>query len=610
MEEFVGQLWHRWVSGRTEREYVDAAVALADICAPLTTYYRALGGDPGKRLEGATARESRARRRWLERLAGANNRFVASWQDERSLRLPVHIALFPEATLNEALYYWLAALAAKCPQLQHWFLDNQRITQQLLAQYPGLRASYQRLVQASLAIRGSLSHDHPLGAAREAAIRQALLEPGSVMQLPYAERDPLPIPLWLYPAPMRGLSAPAGATTPDASEQKLNAPQQLLEGQRKSAERIEDERKTDGLMVFQLASLFSWAEQVAVDRCQDENTEDDSSLAAQECDVITLARQQRAGAAKVKFDLDLPAAENDDLPLGQGIRLPEWDYRKNQLIDDFCLLQPLLADAAPATPLPEELRVQAHQLRKRFSLLRPQREWHYRQASGEEIDLSAYLEACTRTQRQAELSDVFKARTASQRDLSCLLLADLSMSTDTAISEHQRTIDVIRDTLLLLAEALHSCGDRFAVYGFSSVKNKQIRYQLLKNFSEPYADINRGRIQALKPGFYTRMGAAIRQSTLILSAEKSQQRLLLILSDGKPNDIDHYEGRYGIEDTRQAVIEAKQAGLTPFCVTVDAKGNDYLPYLFGHKGYAVVQEATRLPQLLPQLYLNLTAVSH
>ncbi|WP_156499982.1 nitric oxide reductase activation protein NorD, partial [Oleiphilus sp. HI0061] len=151
--------------------------------------------------------------------------------------------------------------------------------------------------------------------------------------------------------------------------------------------------------------------------------------------------------------------------------------------------------------------------------------------------------------------------------------------------------------------------DPFAIYGFSSIKNKQVRYNLLKNFSEPYGDAARGRILEIKPGFYTRMGAGIRQSTEVLKTQATQKRLMLIVSDGKPNDIDHYEGRYGVEDTRKAVQEAKQQGLQPFCITIDEDGNDYLPYLFGDHGYAVISDTARLPALLPKIYLNLTGLS-
>ncbi|HEX5276361.1 MAG TPA: VWA domain-containing protein, partial [Fluviicoccus sp.] len=116
----------------------------------------------------------------------------------------------------------------------------------------------------------------------------------------------------------------------------------------------------------------------------------------------------------------------------------------------------------------------------------------------------------------------------------------------------------------------------------------------------------RGRIAAIKPGFYTRMGAAIRHSTTILKEQPAERRLLLVLTDGKPNDVDHYEGRYGIEDTRHAVRAAREAGLTVFCVTIDRDAADYLPHLFGGQGFVVVKDANELPRLLPRLYLQMT----
>jgi nitric oxide reductase NorD protein len=165
---------------------------------------------------------------------------------------------------------------------------------------------------------------------------------------------------------------------------------------------------------------------------------------------------------------------------------------------------------------------------------------------------------------------------------------------------------VIRDSLLLFGDALAATGDRFALYGFSSVRRDNVRFHLLKGFDERYDDRIRGRLAALKPGFYTRMGAAIRHATAILSTRRTARRLLLILTDGKPNDLDKYEGRYGIEDTRMAIIEARRLGLTPFCVTIDETAGDYLPHLFGAAGYVVVHDAAMLPRVLPSLYARLT----
>jgi len=145
------------------------------------------------------------------------------------------------------------------------------------------------------------------------------------------------------------------------------------------------------------------------------------------------------------------------------------------------------------------------------------------------------------------------------------------------------------------------------MYGFSSRRRNYVRFHILKLFDESYSAMVKGRIQAIKPGYYTRMGAAIRYATELLGTESSSQKLLLILTDGKPNDLDKYEGRYGIEDTRMAVREAARQGVRPFCVTIDEKARDYLPYLFGSRSYMLVRDAGELPAKLPLLYARLTA---
>ena len=114
------------------------------------------------------------------------------------------------------------------------------------------------------------------------------------------------------------------------------------------------------------------------------------------------------------------------------------------------------------------------------------------------------------------------------------------------------------------------------------------------------------RVNAIKPGYYTRMGAALRHATARLLQRGERQRLLIILTDGKPNDLDVYEGRYGLEDTRHAVREARALGLTPFCITIDAKAHDYLPHLFGSQGYALVHRPQDLVRRLASAYAGLT----
>ena len=606
MEEFIGEVWHKYISSKVATGFPEAGVELATFQSQLSTYFHCLGGAPGKVVEAAEPRILGNHRPLLQRIAGSHRRAALCWQDQRSLRLPPVIDYLPEKEQNEALYFWLAALGAKLSTMKHWFVENQLATLAILTSHPGLKTGYQMLAKAVVAQRPLIEHLPQKLQAREQAIQRAILKPGSVKSLPLAIGEPLFVPLWLYPAPLYNVGAgnvedsdEQGASSEKNKTESLNSP-------RKSAQYFDDEKQTDGLLVFKLEALFSWAEQVDMDRSQQEDLDQDLQGAADDLDVITLSRKRKAGSAKVKFDMDLPAPFNDDLYLGPGLKLPEWNYKKRAMLKDFCFVQPMLSDEAVPSKLPENLKEQANCLKRQFNLLRPLSVLQRRQPFGDEIDLDAWLDIKTQPNAMIDGENLYLAKKKNARDMSTLVLADLSMSTDSGVTTEQRVVDVIRDSLLLFSEALSACDDPFAIYGFSSIKNKQIRFQLLKNFSEIYSDHTRGRILAIEPGFYTRMGAAIRQSVSVLKMQNSNQKLLLIISDGKPNDIDHYEGRYGIEDTRQAILEAKRQGIQPFCITIDAQANDYLPYLFGDQGYTLVRDIQQLPKMLPKLYLNLS----
>lgn len=614
MEEWVGQLWHRFITRRARREHPEAAVTLEAVRREVAVLFRALGGDPGLRVEAANETAHGARRRWLERIAGTGTHVELAWRDEETLRLPPRIAWFESPALNRDLYLWLAALAAgsdPCVGEADWLRRNARATAETLARYPGLRPRYARLVAAHLAQRPDPEGLPGAEAAQERAIRAALQEPvAAAAPLPPASRPPWPVPLWLHPHPP-GMSEASAA--PDAAEdgasEEADAARSLESDKRRRARRVEMPDGRDGLLAFRLESLFSRAEYVPVDRPTEEGMDADAARALEDLETLSLARDTSRTGARLRFDLDLPPEAHDDLRLGAGIPLPEWDWKRQQLVPDRCRLQRMLARDAEPTALPPRLRAQARRVRALFELFRPRRLWHNRQADGIEPDLDAYLRFLTDRLRGTTPTDVplYREFRNLERDLSCLLLADLSLSTDSWVNNDRRVIDVIRDSLFLFSEALAATGDRFALYGFSSRRRDHVRFHHIKGFDEPWGDRVRGRIQAIRPGYYTRMGAAIRYATRLLEKESSSQRLLLILTDGKPNDLDRYEGRYGIEDTRMAVREAAQQGIQPFCVTIDEQARDYLPYLFGAERWLLVRNAAELPRKLPLLYARLTA---
>ena len=614
MEEWVGEVWHKYITRKASTEFKQAKVQFDDVAKSVGVVYRALGGDMVKRVEPAHPRDYLIRRSLLQKLAGDSVQVSLAWQDEESLRLPESLAVFPEAKLNYDLYIWLAVLAAHhSGQFRHWAIDNQQLVVDVLAKYPSLQARYDRLAKAFIALRAEPNPKKSEEVEMEMAIRKAILTPGAVAEFPRVSYAPQAVYLWLYPSAHVDPNVIPEINEVEMAEQDEQDDKKMpnkSKASRKDAERVDTGDEKSGMMIFRLESMFSWSEFANVDRGSDDSDEDDeeNQRVIDDLDKITLSKQQEQKSARVKIDLDLPSESEDDIPLGEGIKLPEYNYKKQILEQDRCLLLPMLPKDSKPMKLPLKLQKMAKIIQAQFEQLQSVRYWLKAQPQGEELDLTSWLDFHVESQTSpTEEKGLYQSFRGSNRDISSLLLADLSMSTDAHIDNTSRVIDVVQDSMLLFGEALNSVGDRFAMYGFSSVKRSNVRFSMIKNFNEPYTDHVRGRIQALRPGFYTRIGAAIRQATSVLAEQQNVQKLLLILTDGKPNDIDHYEGRFGIEDTREAIKEAVKLGIKPFCITIDQEAEEYLPYLFGSDGYTVIHKPSQLPIRLPQLYHQLTS---
>ena len=609
LEELVGSTWHRFITKRAITHFPEAIVYLDDMRVTAGIFFRALGGEGGLQIESATDVEVYAKRSVLQRLAGVGNKTQYAWRDEETLRLPESIALFPTKQLNRDLYLWLTALSVIDVAEGDWISKNQLRTAKTLAIWPGLISRYQQLVQAHIQQRPQPEALSEREAKQELLIRQALLNANCNIHLDYAKRPPHPVSLWLHPSPSpMEFNSTQPIHDPDLPEGVENKKEQNKQSKRKSGNRTEMPEGNEGLMSFRLESLWSWGEYSKVDRTSTEDDDDDVMQTAEDMDNITVAQDSETTASKIKLDLDLPSSRYDDIVLGEGIAIDEWDYKKHILQKDHCRIIPMRSRDAESCELPQRLKSQARKIRQQFEILRPQRHWINRQTDGTELDLESYINFLTDRKQGHVNSDtpVYRDCKNETRDLACMLLADLSLSTDAHINNTSRVVDVIRDAVYLFSEALSVTGDRFALHGFSSRNRNHVRFYNIKGFDETYNDEIRGYIDAIRPGYYTRMGAAIRYASNILEKETSAQKLLLIITDGKPNDLDKYEGRYGIEDTRQAILEAEKKGLQPFCVTIDEKAEDYLPYLFGKNAYILIKNAEELPAKLPSLYLRLT----
>jgi nitric oxide reductase NorD protein len=283
---------------------------------------------------------------------------------------------------------------------------------------------------------------------------------------------------------------------------------------------------------------------------------------------------------------------------------PEWDWRLGAYRDPGATVLLLPASSGAQQWVDDTLaarRGMLHEIRRRFELLRAQRLRLRRQLDGADIDLQAYVDSHADFRAGLPMAQrLYQTERRSRRDMAIMLLVDVSGSTDGWIAADRRIVDVEREALLLVCVALEGMDEPYSVLAFSGEGPQAVVVRSVKRFDERYDNTVARRIAGLEPEHYTRAGAAMRHASTLLMKQPAEHRLLLLLSDGKPNDIDDYDGRYGVEDLRQAVTEAKLQGISPFCLTIDRQAASYLPAVFGPNHYALLPR----PELLPVVLLD------
>lgn len=626
MEEWIGQQWHRLITRWAAQGHPEAVVTLEEVRKPLGLLFRCGGGSAAMRIAPVAERRHGGPRGWVQRVAGAGTHAALPELQPDVLALPASLAVFPERALNRDLYLWLAAVGSQwnSPPVaawagSGWLAHNLAAARAARLAFPGLAPAHDRLLAAQLALRPPLAQLRGPAAEAEAWVQRALRGeldhmPDDTAWPPLAPSQVAPVWLWLdggqpqFPVTTRRAQS---AEPPEGRDAAAPTPG---DDARRRAQRVQDDRHNAPLMLFFRAeSILSWGEFTKVQRADDDSDDGNALNAARDMDMLAIAEDPgdaRRLASRVRFDLDLPSASADDMALGPGEHQPEWDWKAGLLRPAHCAVQRMVArETIPFVP-DARLRATARQVRRRLEVLRAAPLRAHAQPDGDELDLDAWVRHATDGAAwHSESPAVWQRRVRAERSLATLLLADLSLSTDAHVGgagQPMRVIDVIRDALYVFGEALAAGGDTFEMLGFSSVRRQNVRIQHLKGFDEAWAAPARARINAIKPGYYTRMGAAIRHATARLAARPERQRLLLLLTDGKPNDLDVYEGRYGLEDTRHAVQAARAQGLTPFAVTIDDAGHDYLPHLFGQQGYALVHRPRDLAQRLAAVYAQIT----
>lgn len=283
----------------------------------------------------------------------------------------------------------------------------------------------------------------------------------------------------------------------------------------------------------------------------------------------------------------------------------EWDHQRLHYRKNWCVLREV--DVKPGDPIYVGEVIEKHlglvkHLRRTFEAMRDENRLEKRQPQGDDVDIDALVEALADSTDGREMSDrLFQQIHRNDRSMAVMFMVDMSGSTKGWIN------DAERESLIMLCESLETLGDRYAIYGFSGTTRKRCEIFRIKTFDEPYNLDVKARIAGIAPQEYTRMGAAIRHLSKLLNEVEAKTKLLITLSDGKPDDyFDIYRGQYGIEDTRQALFESRRSGIHPFCITIDREGKDYLPHMYGHVNWVEIDDVKKLPLKVADIYRRLT----
>ena len=289
----------------------------------------------------------------------------------------------------------------------------------------------------------------------------------------------------------------------------------------------------------------------------------------------------------------------------------EFDYVTGREQPDWVLVKEYPANAAPAEQV-ARMREERGDLASRVTaLIRSARvsraERLRRQSEGEFLDIDACIDAAIARRIGEPPSPRIHGRYERRsRDLSVLLLLDVSQSTSDRVADRRQTVlDVERQAAALLSQAMSGLDDPFAIAAFCSDRREDVRYTRIKDFGQPYDGLVEARLAGLQSSFSTRLGAAIRHAGADLATQRSYRRLLLVVSDGEPSDIDVEDRRYLVEDARKAVQGLSRLGVNTFCVGLDSSAESYLGRIFGQKNAFSIATIERLTDLLPKLYLTL-----
>lgn len=288
----------------------------------------------------------------------------------------------------------------------------------------------------------------------------------------------------------------------------------------------------------------------------------------------------------------------------QVIHYDEWNYRKKAYLRDYCTLthkKDVLSVDGYCQSILQKNRKEQQKLKKMFAQVSNSLQQVSRLTSGEQIDFDAWLDAYVEIHSRRSPDDRFYTeKLKRKKDISILILLDTSLSTD-GYAAGNKVIDVEREAAVMFGEVLEDYGIPFQIDTFSSRTRNNAIYTTVKGFKESWIN-TRNRLGAIQPQNYTRIGTALRHAGQMLNQQPAQKKWILMFSDGKPNDFDKYEGKYGIEDVKQALRELNGSGIQTFSFAIESTARYYLPLMFGVNQYKILSNPSEIPAGFAQFY--------
>lgn len=421
--------------------------------------------------------------------------------------------------------------------------------------------------------------------------------------------------------PLRSLpDDPQAITHTEVDQAALPSGTERQRKRRTDVEVVDVNERDDGSnpLAHVLEKVKTAEEHTGGNRSMDGGDELDEQLEAiEDLDLSSVVRTRTRTASVFRADVDFATATGDlidsGVPPTQTFQYDEWDERMRRYLPSWCAVGEAVRAATSDTQYASHVAaIKQHHLgsirriRAEFARLLRGTALLRRQAIGSDIDIDAVvdrhgdLRAAQSAGGTVGEARLYVSRRPAAHEVAVMILFDRSLSSDSWVSD-RRVLDVTRQSMVLLAESLAGVRLPVAAAAFCSHTRRDCRFDIIKDFHEPWSTMV-PRLFDLEPDGYTRIGPAIRHASHRLVMQPARRRLLLIISDCKPVDYDHYEGRRGIGDVRQAVREARRSGVKTLALAIDAQASDHLAHMFGPRGFRILPDAQSLTRAMVRLH--------